>query len=218
MTIFKDRYDAGKQLGETLKQKEFAGEKVIVAISKEGIPVAYEASKILEVPFQFLLTEKILLPEKTAIPVGAVAEGNNLFLQEHIIRLFNISDEELTNLVAKAQQELERNLQKLRGGQPLKNLRNKTVILVDDVLTSPVVPSVAAKVVESFDPLAVILAIPACDRDVSTHLEGIADEIICLVEPEEFHTPVLWYEERKPVTDEEILNLLQQASSQYRLK
>ncbi|GIW61897.1 MAG: phosphoribosyltransferase [Patescibacteria group bacterium] len=218
MTIFKDRYDAGKQLGETLKQKEIEGEKVIVAISKEGIPVAYEVSKVLKVPFQFLLTEKILLPGKTAIPLGAVAEDNNLFLQEHIIRLFNISDEELTNLVAKAQHEIDRNLQKLRGGQPLQNLRGKTVILVDDVLTSPVVPTVAAKAIESFDPLAVILAIPACDRDVSTHLEGIADEIICLVEPEEFHTPVLWYEERKPVTDEEILTLLQQASSQYRLK
>ncbi|MFN4305897.1 phosphoribosyltransferase family protein [Sulfurihydrogenibium azorense] len=60
MRIFKDREEAGKLLGEFLKSFNFDKENsIILAIPRGGVPVAYQVSRALNIPFSLVIVKKL---------------------------------------------------------------------------------------------------------------------------------------------------------------
>jgi predicted phosphoribosyltransferase len=77
--LFKDRIDAGRQLGERLKNYQYQN-PVVLAIPAGGVPVGLEVAKILGCPLDLILVRKIQFPWTTEAGFGAIASDGTLFL------------------------------------------------------------------------------------------------------------------------------------------
>jgi predicted phosphoribosyltransferase len=70
--------------------------------------------------------------------MGALAETGYRHLNPDIIEQFNVSQRELEEEVWRQYEEINRRIQRYRGGRALPSLADRTVILVDDgIATAP---------------------------------------------------------------------------------
>ena len=105
-------------------------------------------------------------------------------------------------------QEAERREQLYRAARPPLELRNRTVILVDDGLATGSTMLAAVKCVKSLHPSAVIVAVPVASRQACMHLRPVADECVCLAVPEHFGSVGEWYQDFRQTSDAEVRDLL----------
>ena len=92
--IFENRQEAGKRLATELAQ--FRDEQpLIVALPRGGIPIGFEIAEILHAHLEVLVARKIGAPYNPEFGIGAIAEGNVRVLDEPIVKLLDISKEEL---------------------------------------------------------------------------------------------------------------------------
>jgi predicted phosphoribosyltransferase len=57
----------------------------------------------------------------------------------------------------------------------------------------------------------VVLAVPACAADSARALRGLCDEVVCVLELEEFWAVGVYYQDFSQVTDEQVIELLRLA-------
>ncbi|GFP24029.1 putative phosphoribosyl transferase [Candidatus Hakubella thermalkaliphila] len=48
--MFKDRYEAGRKLGQTLSKKRYKAQPIVLAIPRGGVVVGYQVAKELGCP------------------------------------------------------------------------------------------------------------------------------------------------------------------------
>ena len=90
----------------------------------------------LNAPLDILLVRKLGLPGREELAIGAIASGSVRVLNEDIVRALNIP-EELINVIAQRElQELERREHDYRGDRSAPDVRDRTVILIDDGLAT----------------------------------------------------------------------------------
>lgn len=126
MEILFNRKEAGKLLSEKLL-KYSDTETIVLAIPKGGVPVGYEIATKLDVPLGITLIKKIGHPSNKEYAIGAVS------LDSFYIDNSMDIDKKYIESEVKRIQDLLHQKQKLYEGnkQPLQ-LKNKTVIIVDD--------------------------------------------------------------------------------------
>ena len=61
-------------------------------------------------------------------------------------------------------------------------------------------------------PKQIVIAVPVAPRAACTMLRRVADEVVCLVEAEDFFAIGQWYEDFGQLTDEDVQNLLEDSS------
>ena len=132
MQIFNDRVDAGKKLAESLLAYRNCSQVVILALPRGGVPVSFEIAKKLCVPMTVFLARKLGVPGHEEVAMGAVAEGDVRVLDEALISQLNITAQQVQRVFEKEKQELKRRLHYYREDKDLPDLKEKTVILVDD--------------------------------------------------------------------------------------
>src|SRR3989338_5933985 len=109
--------------------------------------------------------------------------------------------------------ELERRKELYRQGKELPNLKNKTVILVDDGLATGVTARASIEAILKKGGKKIIFAAPVCAADSTEILKEKADKVECLHAPEEFLAVGLWYKDFPQVTDGEVTELLAKANN-----
>lgn len=135
MKIFRDRQEAGRRLAPLLER--FAGEDAIVlGLPRGGVPVAYEVASALGLPLDVLIVRKIGAPFQPELGLGAVTEGGTSFVDDKMCAALGVAPEEIDAIAARETVEIARRVRRYRNGRPLPALAGKTVILVDDVLTT----------------------------------------------------------------------------------
>ncbi len=140
--------------------------------------------------------------------MGAIASGGVRVLDQQLIDMEGISQEDVEAIAAREEQEAERREQLYREGRPALELRNRTVILVDDGLATGSTMLAAVKCVKSLQPAAVIVAVPVASRQACAHLRHAADECVCLAVPERFGAVGEWYLDFRQTSDAEVRDLL----------
>ncbi|HEX8007542.1 MAG TPA: phosphoribosyltransferase, partial [Trebonia sp.] len=127
-TTFSGRAAAGLQLGERLKAAYPALDPeraVVLALPRGGVPVAKEVAACLGVPLDVLVTRKIGHPHEPELGLGAVAEGGEPVFDEEMLRQVGLREEDLTEVAASEQVELQRRVQVYRGGRPPPDVAGK---------------------------------------------------------------------------------------------
>jgi predicted phosphoribosyltransferase len=132
-------------------------------------------------------------------------------LNRSAIVALGITREQLEQVVKEETTELDRRLQRYRGDRPLPDLRDRTVIVVDDGLATGVSAMVAIRAIREHQPRRIVLAVPVCAPETADELRGEVDEVVCAARPQNFLGVGLWYERFDPTTDEEVLELLERA-------
>src|SRR2546423_10352446 len=106
--LFRDRYDAGRQLADALSNYAGRSDVLVLALPRGGMPVAYEVAKELKAPLDVFLVRKLGVPGYEELAMGAIASGGVRVLNEDIVNYLRIPDEVINAVAAREQQELER--------------------------------------------------------------------------------------------------------------
>lgn len=206
--LFQNRADAGLKLAEKLEKYKNAPDTVILALPRGGVVVGYEVTKELNLPLDIIVPRKIGAPGNPEFAIGAITETGEMILNEEV---FGISDEYLKNEAEKEKLEAERRLKLYRGSRPPLNLKNKTIIIVDDGLATGLTMRAAIVSVKKLGAQRIIVAIPVAPPDSVEFIKKEVDEIFYLDAPALFGAVGAFYKEFGQTTDEEVIDLLKKS-------
>ncbi len=90
MKRFADRTEAGRLLGERLAQLQL-DRPVLLALPRGGVPVAYEAARVLGAELDVFIARKVGSPGRREYGIGAVSEGGVVVADEEALRWLGLS-------------------------------------------------------------------------------------------------------------------------------
>jgi len=209
--IFKNRQEAGQKLAEKLKEFKSQKNTIILALPRGGVVTAFEIAKELNLPLDLVIPRKIGAPDNEEYAIGAITEtGEGIFNQEAIDSL-SVSKEYLDKKVAAEKKEATRRLKTYRQDRPALNLKNKTVIIVDDGIATGLTMRAAIKSVKEKKAKKVIVAVPVSAQDSLKIIEKEVDQVICLDAPLFFGAVGAFYRDFGQTTDEEVIELMKKS-------
>ena len=214
MALFQDRTDAGRFLATKLANYAHRPDVLILALPRGGVPVAFEVAKALKAPLDIFLVRKLGVPGQEELAMGAIATGGAIVLNREVVQALGISPEVIDWVTAKELQELRRRERLYRGQRPAPDVRDRTVILIDDGLATGATMRAAVIALRQQGPARIVVAVPTAAPSTCAEFETEVDEIVCAVTPEPFYGVGLWYANFSQTTDEEVRNLLQEAAQQ----
>jgi len=211
---FRDREDAGRQLAERLVRYR-DDDPVIFALPRGGVPVGYEIARTLEAPLDVFIARKLGAPDQPELGIGAVAQDGARVLNEPIVKEIGVSEEYIERVAAEETAEAERRLKLFRGDRPEPEVRERTVILVDDGIATGVTTRAAMEALRRREPRCLVLAVPVCATRTAESLRQEVDELICLEAPSDLMAIGFWYRDFEQVPDEEVIELLERARREW---
>ncbi len=214
MIRFHNRRDAGKKLAEKLTHYAGRPDVLVLALPRGGVPVAYEVCRRLNVPMDIFIVRKLGLPGREELAIGAIATGEVRVLNEDVIRMLNIPEEVIRFVSRKELEELKRREQSYRGDRPRPDVRDRTVILIDDGLATGASMRAAVKGLRAQHPARIVIAVPAAAAEICEAFRHEVDEIVCAMTPEPFQGVGRWYEDFSQTTDDEVQALLEESKQQ----
>jgi erythromycin esterase-like protein/predicted phosphoribosyltransferase len=205
---YQNRTEAGRHLASRLT--EFAGRSdvVVLGLPRGGIPVAFEVAVHLRAPLDVFLVRKLGVPGHPELAMGAIAAGGIEVLSRQLIRDLGIPHALIEEVAVRERLELDRRDALYRAGRRPAEVRDRTVILVDDGLATGSTMHAAILALRQHKPARIIVAVPVGAKETCEQLREIADQVVCPSTPEPFSAVGLWYEEFGQTSDEEVTRLL----------
>ena len=206
--IFRDRSDAGRLLARSLTH--YASERgvVVIGLTRGGVPVAREVAAALGATFGVMAARRIGVPGMEEIALGAIAEGSPHFVANAVLQFIGVPQELIERLTAAQRTELERQASLYRSAQAFPDLRDRTVVLIDDGLATGATLRAAVRSVRRAQPKRVVAAVPVASRWGAGELRDQVDELVVLLTPPGFELVGACYRDFQPVTDDDVVALL----------
>ncbi len=209
MTLFQDRKEAGRKLTDKLAKYTDEKEIIVLALPRGGVAIGAEIAKKIGASLDVIITRKIHFPGEPEFAIGAIAENGKVALDDQIVKRYNIAQSYLDEEICRQKAEIERRLIAYRGGEKLTFIKDKTVILVDDGVATGFTIIAAINALKDEGVKKLIVAVPVSPQDTFLKLKGLVDEIICLETPEDFLAIGDFYYDFDQLTDEEVMQLIQ---------
>lgn len=210
MLKFSNRQAAGRALAAALESYA-THNPVILGLARGGVPVAFEVAKHLNAALEVWVVRKLCHPSHPELGVGAVAEGGHVYLNRDIMSHARLVDADVADLVRAQLGEVEARITKYRAGQPPPGLEGRTVIMVDDGIATSGTVRAAIGSIRAHHPKRLVLAVPVAVVPVIRSLEHEVDHLVCLHQPRDLLAIGLHYDEFSPVSDDEVVRLLERA-------
>lgn len=211
-TIFRDREDAGRRLGERLSSATFH-DPIVLALPRGGVPVAAQVAAALDAPLAVFVARKVGIPSHPEFGIAAIAEGSEEVVVSGAAGRVGLGPGELDALVRDERAELARRVGRYRGSSPLPDLEARDVVLVDDGLATGVTAAAALRSLRGFHPRRLLLAAPVCSPRAAERLAADADEVVCLAAPADLRAIGAYYDDFGQTTDDEVAELLASSRS-----
>src|ERR1700720_324095 len=209
---FANRTEAGRLLAEKLEKYAGRGDVIVLGLPRGGVPVAYEVAKSLRAPLDVFIVRKLGVPGFEELAAGAIASGGVRVLNEDVLRALPNADEIIESVTTKETAELERREKSYRDDRPAPELRDKTIILIDDGLATGATMRAAVKALRQRGVAKIVVAVPVGPPDTCREFEDEADEVVCASEPEFFQAVGQYYEDFSQTSDDEVRDLLTRAA------
>jgi predicted phosphoribosyltransferase len=212
MSRFRDRHDAGRLLASRLTPYAHRPDVVVLALPRGGVPVAYEVARALHAPLDAFLVRKLGVPGYPELAMGAVASGGVEVVHDETVQGLGIPPDVIELVARKERQELARREREYRGDRPPPDVRDKTVILVDDGLATGASMVAAVQALRRMRPKQIVVAVPTAPPDTCAAMRPLVDDVVCAVTPEPFHAVGRWYQDFSQTSDAEVRQLLAEES------
>lgn len=207
--MFKDRVEAGQLLADRLTR--YAGpETIVLALPRGGVPVGYEIAKRLNCPLDVLIVRKIGAPMQPELALGAIVDGRapEVVLNDELVRELGISRFYLEREEEELLKEIDRRHKLYRRGNAAYEVKDRTVIVVDDGIATGATVRAALKALRRGNPKRLILAVPVAPPDTVASLSAEVDDLVCLDSPTYFRAISPFYTRFNQVSDDEVIKLL----------
>lgn len=207
--MFHNRLDAGSQLAQ--KCEHLRNESpVVLGLPRGGVPVAAVVAKFLHAPLDVIVVRKLGLPTQPEVAMGAIGEGGARVLDTRLMRLANVSEQQLQYVEQHEREVLHQRLSHIRSERERVSLKGRTVIIVDDGLATGATATLACQIARENGAAKVVLAVPVAPKDAINDLP--ADEVITVMTPQPFGAVGMYYREFDATSDTEVLDLLRAAN------
>ena len=208
--MFDDRRDAGCRLAARLEALR-GSDVVVLGLPRGGVPVAFEVAQALRAPLDILVVGKLGVPNQPELAFGAIGEGGIRVLNDSVVRQAHLSDGEMAAIEEARRAELTRRSERFRRGRERIPLEGRTAVIVDDGVATGATARAACRVARALGARRVVLAVPIGAPDVPAQFAGDADEVICLVMPQDFYAVGQGYRDFGQTSDDEVVALLERA-------
>jgi predicted phosphoribosyltransferase len=208
---FRDRDEAGELLGRDLARRlPHRDDLIVLALPRGGVPVGYGVARALGAPLDVFIVRKLGVPGHEELAMGAIASGGVRVLNRDVLDYMPVSQKLIDTVAQREQQELERREREYRGARPPLDVRDKTVVVVDDGLATGSTMRAAVEALRRMEPRRIVVAVPVAAESTCNDFraEGIADDVVCLRTPEPFQAVGLWYSDFTQTSDDEVHRLL----------
>jgi len=209
--LFANRVDAGRLLAAELQHLN--GESVMVlGLPRGGVPVALEVARALGAPLDVIVVRKLGVPSQPELAMGAIGEGGARVINVEIMRLAQISSQQLGEVEDRERIELDRRTTRFRGSRPRLSLVGRTALIVDDGIATGSTARAACQVARAQGATRVVFAVPVAPRDWTDRLGDDANELVCLETPRSFHAVGEFYDDFTATTDGEVIDCLERGA------
>ena len=200
-----------------LSELENRKDAVILALPRGGVPVAFEAAQILNLPLEVFLVRKLGVPGQEELAFGAIASGGITFFNQPLVNYLKIPNSIIEQVIEHEQKELERREKIYRGGRPPLDLEGKICVIVDDGLATGATMRAAITAIKKLNSRQIIVAVPVAAPETCDEIEKATGcRCVCVMMPEQFYGVGRWYRDFSQTTDEEVKDLLARAENGFR--
>ncbi len=205
---FADRVDAGRRLAEALAGYAGRPDVVVLGLPRGGVPVAAEVAHALGVALDVFVVRKLGVPGQEELAMGAVGSGGVEVLNYELLAMAGLSERQVEAVRRRERETVERQEQLYRGDRGPLELQGRVVILVDDGLATGATMRAAIQAVRRRGVGRLVVGVPVAPRQTLVALSSEVDELVCPLSPEDFTAVGRWYRDFKPVSDEQVRELL----------
>lgn len=210
---FHDRADAGNALAEKLES--IIGKALtirVIGVPRGGVILAEIVARRLGAGFDIVIPRKMGAPGNEELAIGAVMEDGTQYVNRYLVTALRVPpaylDEEKSRQVA----EIQRRATAYRKPDVPYDIRDKTVVLVDDGVATGATVIAAARWIKKQEPATLIIAVPVAPAQTIESLKHESDMVVALAAPRDFGAVGEFYEEFLPVTDEQVMAIMREKS------
>jgi putative phosphoribosyl transferase len=205
---FRDRREAGRVLAEELAAYRDKDGLLVLGLARGGVPVGWEVAAALHAELDVFLVRKLGVPHWSELAMGAVASGGVVVMNDNVVCSLRVSDEQVQAVIDRETAELDRREHAYRGGRPLADPLDKTVILVDDGIATGASMLAGVRALRAANPEAIVVAVPVGPLSVCQELAREADDVVCATMPSDFEAVGQVFVDFHQVSDDEVRELL----------
>lgn len=208
---YRDREDAGRILGEHLRDLEGA-DVVVLGAPRGGVVVAGRVAEMLAAPLDVVLVRKLPLPFAPETAFGVIAEDGHAILDGELVRQWGLEPEVIERAKADVLDVIRRKAEIYRAVRPPEPIEGRIAVLVDDGLATGYTMLGAVRWARARRPARVIVAAPVSSDTADALLRPHADALVCPIVDPGFVGVSHYYERFDPVEDETVLEWLRRMS------
>jgi len=204
--LFVSRQDAGRQLGEFLRNCGISADGVL-GLPRGGVVVAAAVAQALQRPLDVLVARKIGHPWQREFAVGALAEPDIVMLDPNFKWEDPRARAELNKVIVEERERLRECRSQFHHHDAMV-FEGKTVLLVDDGLATGATAEAAVISARQQKARRVIIAAPVASTHAVERLRRMADEVGVLFTDPGFAALGQYYAGFSEASDGEVLALL----------
>ncbi len=204
--MFQDRKEAGQKLAIALASYK-DDKPIVLAIPRGGVEVGFYVADFLHAPLSIIMVRKLPFPHNPEAGFGAIAEDGTVFLLENAS--ITVPPDTIKKIIKEQKDELKRRIKVLRNDEPLPEIKNRTVILVDDGIAMGSTMQAAIMLCRNKGAERVVVAAPVTAPSTAAEFMRIADDVVILEKPANFHAVAQVYKNWYDVSDQEVIGIME---------
>lgn len=213
---FKDREHAAELLISKLNNEikdEIARDVVVFGIPRGGVILAYTIYKNRSANyFDIVIPRKLGAPNNKELGIGAIMDKDIVYLNEYVVKALRVSQDYIETEKESQIQEISRRSLLYRPKQNEYNIKNKTIILVDDGAATGATLVVSARWIRKMNPKRIIIAIPVAPKETVELLKNEVDQVVTILIPptSNFTSVAQFYDNFEEITDDKVVKIMKE--------
>ena len=214
ISIFRDREEAGLLLAERLRAYHADPATIVVALPRGGVIVGQAISRTLHIPLEVFLSRKLGAPDNPEYAIGAVTETGSMYWNPEALRMMgglSTAGRYFDEMAQAQRDEIRRRQDLYRNGRPLPDLKDRTVLLVDDGVATGATFLASVEALRNLQVRRLVAAIPVGPEEALRKIAAAVNLLIVLSVPEQFAAVGNHYVSFPQISDDEVVRCLTQA-------
>ena len=214
VTRFKDREHAAGLLMSKLKNElkdEPPKEIAVFGVPRGGVILAYTIYKNRGANyFDIVIPRKLGAPNNKELGIGAIMDKETVYLNEYVVTALKVPQDYIETEKISQVREIERRTLLYRPSQVEYDIKNKTIILVDDGAATGATLVVSARWIKKRKPRKLIIAIPVAPNETVELLKNEVDQVITILIPRtsNFTSVAQFYDNFEEITDDKVVKIM----------